>query len=88
MIITVKLNIEGGKVKVEEEILDEYLDLHNVDSDELTDDQAIDIGREVLEEGLLDEVDFQDFGNTLGGTVESVKLIDVTFEDDEEIDLP
>lgn len=88
MILTIKIELEDATVKVSDDTLDNYLDENNVDPDELTSNQLLELGEAELEDAVNSDLDIDDLADLLGGEITEIELTNVEFSDESEIELP
>ena len=88
MILTIKIELEDATVKVSDDTLDNYLDENNVDPDELTSNQLLELGEAELEDAVNSDLDIDDLADLLGGEITDIELTNVEFSDESEIELP
>lgn len=88
MILTIKIELEDAIVKVSDDTLDNYLDENNVDPDELTSNQLLELGEAELEDAVNSDLDIDDLADLLGGEITEIELTNVEFSDESEIELP
>ncbi|UTN91206.1 hypothetical protein SEA_POKYPUPPY_47 [Gordonia phage PokyPuppy] len=90
MILTLKIEIADGAVKLDDDFLEEVMvDSDVEDVDDLSTDQKVQVANDTVED-FFDQVDPEDLEfitNQFGGTIQSVKLDGLEIEEDEEIEI-